>query len=106
VEVRKLPRRLVGVPMSCVARRSSPEHTLCRRPPLCDVRRRRRLSVVVDPLFEFGASSSTPRDNSWLDSCMGARDRVRSRAAAVRRRAPPPALPPAHAHNLSRLIAS
>jgi hypothetical protein len=89
VEVRKPPRRLVGVPMPCAARRSSLEHALHRRPPLCDVRRRRRMSVVVDPLFEFAASSSTPRDNSWLDSCTGARDRVRRRGAVVRRRAPP-----------------
>jgi hypothetical protein len=68
VEVRKPPRRLVGVSMPCAARRSSPEHALRRRPPLGDVCRRRRLSVVVDPLFEFSASSSTPRDNSWLNS--------------------------------------
>jgi hypothetical protein len=67
---------ICGRPAPCASRRSSPESHPRRRPPQRDVRRRRPLSVLLDPLFGFVASSYTSRGQSRLVSCTGVLDRL------------------------------
>jgi hypothetical protein len=61
VEVRRPAVPLVDVPLPRPAGKSSSGLALRRRPPLCVVRRRRRLSFKVDAMVEFAASSSASR---------------------------------------------
>jgi hypothetical protein len=67
---------ICGRPVPCASRRSSPESHPRRRPPQRDVRRRRPLSILLDPLFGFAASSYKSRGKSRLVSCMGVLDRL------------------------------
>jgi hypothetical protein len=75
VEVRRPAVPLVDIPLPRTAGKSSPESQPRRRPPQRDAHRRRRLSVLVDPLVEFAASSSSSGDKSCAKPRLGARDR-------------------------------
>jgi hypothetical protein len=69
-------RVICGRPMPCASLRSSLESHPRRRPPQRDVRCHCPLSVLLDPLFGFAASSYKSRGKSRLVSCTGVLDRL------------------------------